>query len=311
MPIASTPVSRAYRSSRRPAPLGNPMTRAPGTAQSNPPDDFRRRRDRPAVEIHVVEDPGPAVENLHDVRPGLQLAGQGDRRTPRSGSRSDAGTHPAVAPPASWQAPGPAFPGRPPCRSPLSRVRRRSRSAPCPGRAMRAPGETVSKSGASRVSTSSAASAAMPSPSMGSSLGPSPSTKRTLRPRACGVIRISEKTIAASNPNRRMGCSVTSVARSGSRQRSRNERTSVRIARYSGRYRPAWRISQIGGGCADFPSSTCDDGSGGVGLYARRSQALQNKRESSCSSSFRGWITVEQHDPQMAPSTRSHHGFRR
>ena len=41
------------------------------------------------------------------------------------------------------------------------------------------------------------------------------------------------------------GCSVTAVARSGARQISRSEYLS-RIARYSARYRPAWRMNQTG-----------------------------------------------------------------
>ncbi len=61
--------------------------------------------------------------------------------------------------------------------------------------------------------------------------------------------------IAASKPNRRIGCSVTSVASRGVVQRSMKSRASARIARYSGRYRPACRISQTGGGQTASPAN--------------------------------------------------------
>jgi hypothetical protein len=64
---------------------------------------------------------------------------------------------------------------------------------------------------------------------------------------------MSEKTMAASNPNRLIGWSVTSAASSGLRQRSRNDPTLVLISRYSGKYRPACRINQTGGGKATLP----------------------------------------------------------
>ncbi len=78
--------------------------------------------------------------------------------------------------------------------------------------------------------------------------------------RPCGrapaaSIRISENKIAASKPNRRTGCSVTSAASSGLKQRSRNPPAFSRTARYSGRYRPAWRIIQTGGTCFVLPCS--------------------------------------------------------
>src|SRR6202158_3175583 len=56
---------------------------------------------------------------------------------------------------------------------------------------------------------------------------------------------MSEKMIAASTSSRATGCTVTSAARSGVLQSSRNEIFS-RIARYSGRYLPACRIIQTG-----------------------------------------------------------------
>ena len=57
---------------------------------------------------------------------------------------------------------------------------------------------------------------------------------------------MSQNRIAASKPNRRIGCSVTSAANSGVWTNSRNECFSF-SARYSGKARPAWRISQTGG----------------------------------------------------------------
>ena len=44
--------------------------------------------------------------------------------------------------------------------------------------------------------------------SIGSSFGPSPATNVTFLPSACGTTRISENRIAASKPNRLIGCSV-------------------------------------------------------------------------------------------------------
>ena len=48
-----------------------------------------------------------------------------------------------------------------------------------------------------------------------------PRRNQTLRPSASGTTRISENKIAASKPNRRIGCSVTSAASSGLKHRSR------------------------------------------------------------------------------------------
>ena len=52
--------------------------------------------------------------------------------------------------------------------------------------------------------------------------------------------------MAASKPNRRIGCRVTSAASAGVLHSSRND-TFLRTSRYSGRYRPAWRIIHSGG----------------------------------------------------------------
>ena len=64
-------------------------------------------------------------------------------------------------------------------------------------------------------------------------------------PMASVGMRMSEKMIAASTPRRRTGCTVTSAARSGVLQRGRKSIFS-RMARYSGRYRPAWRMIHTG-----------------------------------------------------------------
>ena len=56
---------------------------------------------------------------------------------------------------------------------------------------------------------------------------------------------MSAKRIAASTPRRRTGWSVTSVQSAGSRVISTSVARS-RIARYSGRDRPAWRMNQTG-----------------------------------------------------------------
>src|SRR5438309_694507 len=64
-------------------------------------------------------------------------------------------------------------------------------------------------------------------------------------PIASGTTRMSLKRMAASTPRISTGCSVTSAARSGVLQ-SWRKLTFSRTARYSGRYRPACRINQIG-----------------------------------------------------------------
>src|SRR5713226_9660290 len=74
------------------------------------------------------------------------------------------------------------------------------------------------------------------------------------------MTRISEKMIAASKLKRRIGCSVTSAANSGVKHRSRKPPALARTSRYSGRYRPAWRISQIGGSFCLRPESTSSKG---------------------------------------------------
>jgi len=57
---------------------------------------------------------------------------------------------------------------------------------------------------------------------------------------------MSENKIAASRGNLSTGCKVISQAISGFVHISRKPPARARVARYSGRYRPAWRISQIG-----------------------------------------------------------------
>src|SRR5437762_11075296 len=69
-------------------------------------------------------------------------------------------------------------------------------------------------------------------------------------PIASGTTRMSLKRIAASNPNRRTGCNVTSTASSGVCTSSTNEYVSL-SRRYSGSARPAWRMSQTGGRSTD------------------------------------------------------------
>jgi len=95
----------------------------------------------------------------------------------------------------------------------------------------------------------------MPSASV-SSRGPSPASNVTGWPNASGTTKISENKIAASNRNRLIGCSVASAARAGVKHILRKLGVRSRSARYSGRYRPAWRMSQTGGGVSRVPAST-------------------------------------------------------
>ena len=171
------------------------------------------------------------------------------RRTPRDDDRRTA------AP-----APGPACRGPRPCRSQPSRARRRSRET-SRRRQLRFD-ETdrfVDRREHGVIGRPRSFSIAAGS-SSGSSLGPSPLSKRTVRPSACGTTRMSENKIAASNPNRRIGCSVTSAASFGAKHISSMLPTVLRIAMYSGRYRPAWRIIQTGGTAWRLPSSTSRSG---------------------------------------------------
>jgi hypothetical protein len=59
--------------------------------------------------------------------------------------------------------------------------------------------------------------------------------------------------IAPSMRKRRIGCSVTSAASTGAVQRAMKSPAVARTVRYSGRYRPAWRINQMGGGHTASP----------------------------------------------------------
>ncbi len=75
---------------------------------------------------------------------------------------------------------------------------------------------TASNTGPSRpqsgVSRSLAKSSAV---SIGVSRGPSPLSNPTVWPSASGITRMSENRIAASKPNRRIGCKVASMASLG------------------------------------------------------------------------------------------------
>ena len=76
--------------------------------------------------------------------------------------------------------------------------------------------------------------------------GPSPASKSRPRFIACGMVRMSENRMAASSGYRSIGCRVTSQAMSGLVHIARKLPARARVARYSGRYRPAWRMSQTG-----------------------------------------------------------------
>src|SRR5438105_15165824 len=74
--------------------------------------------------------------------------------------------------------------------------------------------------------------------------GPLSSSSRDM-PIASATTRMSLKRRAASTPRRVTGWMVTSAARSGVLHSSRKP-TFDRMARYSGRYLPAWRMNQTG-----------------------------------------------------------------
>src|SRR5208337_4993512 len=76
-------------------------------------------------------------------------------------------------------------------------------------------------------------------------IGPSPLANSRSKPIGSRIRRISANSMAASTPRISAAVTVTSVARSGRLQSSRNG-TFERIARYSAMYRPACLINQIG-----------------------------------------------------------------
>ena len=78
-------------------------------------------------------------------------------------------------------------------------------------------------------------------------IGPFPSTKETPRPRASGIVRISEKIIAASKSYLSIGCKTNSQQTSGVLHISRKFLKFDLTARYSGRYLPACLIIHTGG----------------------------------------------------------------
>src|ERR1700693_1877229 len=67
-------------------------------------------------------------------------------------------------------------------------------------------------------------------------------------------MRMSEKRITPSLPNRRKGCMETSTAPGTSAHSSRNL-SFFRVSRYSGRYLPACRISHTGGTSVGLPNA--------------------------------------------------------
>src|SRR5256885_12339191 len=83
---------------------------------------------------------------------------------------------------------------------------------------------------------------------------------------------MSLKRMAASTPRRSTGWRVTSAARSGVLHSSRNP-TFDRMARYSGRYLPAWRMNQMG------------VQSGSSRLHARRYRSARDMEPSIASAS--------------------------
>src|SRR3990167_620059 len=111
--------------------------------------------------------------------------------------------------------------------------------------------------------------------------GPSPRANSSPPPRGSTINRISANRIAASTPRRSTGWSVTSAAASGFRHISRKPNRS-RIARYSGMYRPAWRMSQTG---------VCGTGSRRA---ARRNGASSSDTQESLSSAAMPYISGKQ-----------------
>ena len=72
---------------------------------------------------------------------------------------------------------------------------------------------------------------------------------------ASGTTKISEKIIAASTPNLSTGCKVTSAAISGFVAKAIKDPAFARTSRYSGKIRPAWRITQTGTRSTGWPNA--------------------------------------------------------
>ena len=179
-------------------------------------DDLLRRRDAPAAKFLRRQNPGPGIEDLHRIDPGLQLPDQIARRRidqyidqPCKASAIAIGEQPRRR--LIRRAVPRDHVGRDrPWRSAKSQQRHTVRKTrPSPARSFRRPAPAC-RDRARGLSRAKPARSAI-----GSSCGPSPAANLTCCPSACGITRISENRIAASNPKRRTGCSVTSAASSG------------------------------------------------------------------------------------------------
>ena len=181
--------------------------------------DFRGGLDHHRIEQHRRHAAGPAVENLHRIGAGLQLADQveGDTFAQDIQKLSKA----------LWIAIGPklrrfllvtARARRQICRQRPGRAgetqqRGRLRNLPCPVR--RASCAAPHRPARSSVAQESRSSLKPAVEVTGAMLGPSPAVNVTGCPRASGTVRMSLNRIAASKPKRRMGWMVTSDASSG------------------------------------------------------------------------------------------------
>ena len=179
--------------------------------------DARGRLDGVAAEERPGERAGPGVEELDDLRPGVDLGEEvaggrlGDPRDQRvEGRRVAVDQRPRrrlVGGAAAGDHVGRHRPGR--AGEADERHVRRQRRAHDAARSRRpAPG-------CRGPPRRGAGGRGPPGVVTVDSRGPSPSTKARSAPRACGTRRMSAKRIAASKPKRRIGWSVTSVASSG------------------------------------------------------------------------------------------------
>ena len=178
----------------------------------------------PAGELVFGQAAGPAVEDLQRAGAGLHLAEQiGDRGFDQEIDEALERGGIAIGP-EPRRAPDPCCRRPRPCRSRPSTAPRKSRSAARPPAAP-APRARRSRRPA-QIALPPLPGRASPDPCRSAPARASGLRLRRTRPSArahTARSRMSEKTIAASRSNRRKGCSVTSAASAGLRQRSRKE----------------------------------------------------------------------------------------
>ena len=152
-----------------------------GCRASNRRHDAPRRLDHPGLELPRRQAAGPAVEDLQDIGAGLDLPRQVLDRGLDQQVDQPAEARAVAIGPQPRLAPDRASPAPPPCRSPPSTARRKSRSAPSHAAGPAAAARPSRRRGRTWAESRSAFKRARSRVACGSasSRGPSPSTKST------------------------------------------------------------------------------------------------------------------------------------